>query len=334
MNLSTVSVQRKEKGAIGQCADSNGKSGPRMFGSSLADVFRVPAYDCRVIGAHKKPDFAITRLCSGPREMEKAPIYPQDQAILICVALAPPVVGQWKALYNGRSVGITRPIPFATTFIDLSRRMEMWVRGPFDFLHYYLSREFLGRIALDNAVALSFQLQEVFFVEDPVVAEVTKNILSPVQRQEPLDGLALDQISTILGAHALQVRCGSPKFKLPLRRGLEPWQKLRTEEMLHTHLGGNIAIKELATACHLSERHFTRCFRWSFGTSVHERLVQLRIERAKELLLRTNKSLAEIALQSGFYDQAALSRTFSRVEHMIPSRWRRSNRDGIGIPRT
>jgi AraC family transcriptional regulator len=333
MSLSTVLVQRKEKGAIGQRADSNGNSEPRMFGSSLADVFRAPAYDCRVIGSNKKADFAITRLCSGPREMEKAPIYPQDQAVLICVALAPPVIGQWKALYNGRSVGITRPIPFATTFIDLGCRMEMWVRGPFDFLHYYLSREFLERIALDNAVALSFKLQEVFFVEDPLVAEVTKNILSPVQHKEPLDGLALDQISTILGAHALQARCGSPKFKLPLRRGLEPWQKLRSEEMLHAHLDGNITIGELAAACHLSERHFTRCFRLSFGTSVHQRLIQLRIERAKDLLLRTDEPLAEIALQSGFYDQAALSRTFSRIEHLNPSRWRRSNSENVRAPR-
>src|SRR5277367_3256685 len=143
-----------------------------MFGSSLADVFSTPAYDCRVAGPNQKPEFAVTRLRSGPREMEKAPVYPTDQAILICVALTPAALGQWKALYDGRSVGITHAISFATTFIDLNCRMEMWVRGPFDYLHYYLSREFLERIAADNAVAFSFQLREVFFVEDLVVAEI------------------------------------------------------------------------------------------------------------------------------------------------------------------
>ena len=61
-----------------------------MFGSSLADVFRTPASDCRAIGCDQKPEFAITRLCSGPRAMEKAPAYPPDQAVLICgSALAP-----------------------------------------------------------------------------------------------------------------------------------------------------------------------------------------------------------------------------------------------------
>jgi AraC family transcriptional regulator len=304
----------------------------RMFGSSLADVFSTPAYDCKLVGSNQKPEFAVTRLRSGPREMEKAPTYPPDQAVLICVALTPAAIGQWRAIYNGRSVGVTRAIPFATTFIDLSCRMEMWVRGPFDYLHYYLSRQLLEQIALDNAVASSFQLREEFFVEDLVVAQITKNILSPVKHEEPLDRLALDQIATVLGAHTLQAHCGAPKFAVPPGRGLEPWQKLRTEEMLRAHLEGNITIEELATACSLSASHFARCFRRSFATSVHQRLIQLRIEHAKELLSQTSKTLAEIALLSGFYDQAAFSRTFSRIEHMTPSRWHCLNRDGIKSP--
>jgi len=113
-----------------------GKSDPLMFGSSLADVFSAPAYDCRVSGQEQKPEFAVTRLRSGPREMEKAPQYPADNAILICVSLTPSAVGQWRARYDGCEVGVTRAIPFATTYIDLDCPMEMWVRGPFDYLHY------------------------------------------------------------------------------------------------------------------------------------------------------------------------------------------------------
>src|SRR5271154_5450172 len=331
MNRPSVLLQSKEREVRDKRAVLNPNSGARMFGSSLADVFSTPAYDCRVVGSDQKPEFAVTRLRSGPREMEKAPMYPPDQAILICVALAPAAIGQWKALYNGKSVGVTRAMPFATTFIDLNCRMEMWARGPFDYLHYYLSRDLLERIAIENAVASSFQLQEVFFVEDLVVAQMTKNILSPVKHGEPLDRLELDQIATVLGAHTLQAHCGAPKFAIPPGRGLEPWQKLRTEEMLRGHLEGNITIKELATACSLSASHFGLCFRQSFGTSVHRRLIQLRIEQAKQLLLRTNKTFVEIALLSGFCDQAAFSRTFSRIEHTTPSCWRRVNCRGKGV---
>ena len=299
-----------------------------MFGSSLADVFRTPAYDCRAIGPDQKPEFAVTRLRSGPRDTEKAPAYPPDQAVLICVSLTPSAVGQWKALYNGKSVGVTRAIPFATTVLDLNCKMEMWVRGPFDYLHYYLSSGLLKRIALDNGVSPSFRLKEVFFVEDLVVAQITKSILTPVEHGEPLDRLALDHIAMVLGAHTLQAHCGMPKFAPGPRRGLEAWQKLRTEEMLRSHLEGNLTVSELAGACSLSESHFARCFRTSFATSVHQRLLQLRIERAKDLLSRTSKSLVEIALLSGFCDQAAFTRSFSRMEHITPSHWRRANTNG------
>jgi AraC-like DNA-binding protein len=263
--------------------------------------------------------------------MEKAPQYPADNAILICVSLTPSAVGQWKARYDGREVGVTRAIPFATTYIDLNCPMEMWVRGPFDYLHYYLSKELLARIALDNGVSSAFHLQEEFFIEDLVVAQMTKSILAPVRHGEPLDRLALDHIAMVLGAHTLQQHCGTSKFASSPRQGLEAWQKLRTEEMLRASLEGNISVNELAIACSLSASHFARRFRHSLGTSVHQYLIQLRIEHAKDLLSQTKRTLVEIASLSGFCDQAAFTRTFSRIEHMTPSRWRRVNSDGTGV---
>jgi AraC family transcriptional regulator len=95
--------------------------------------------------------------------------------------------------------------------------------------------------------------------------------------------------------------------------------------MLRTQLDGNITIKELAAACSLSPSHFARGFRKSFGTSVHQYLIRLRLEKAKALLTETRKKLSEIAPLSGFCDQAALSRAFSRAEQETPSRWRKRN---------
>src|SRR4029077_13083697 len=203
---------------------------PRMFGSSLAEIFSAPDYDCRLEGSHEKPEFAVTRLRSGPRPAEKAPAYPADDALLVCVSLTPTAIGQWRARYKGREVGVTRATPFATTVLDLLCSMEMWVRGPFDYLHYYLSAPLLKRIALDNGVTPGYELREAFFIEDLVVAQLTRSIVSPVRHGEPLDKLALDQIAMLLGAHVLQRYCRTPKVATSARLGLQPWQKLRAEE--------------------------------------------------------------------------------------------------------
>jgi AraC family transcriptional regulator len=301
------------------------KPGSPLYGRSLAEVFRTPDYDCRVIGPDQEPEFAVTRLRSEASIEEKAPEYQSDNAILICVSLTPARLNQWHAVYNSRRVGVTQTIPFATAFIDLNCRMEMWVRGPFDYLHYYLSARLLNQILLDNGIAPSFRLREAFFIEDLVAAEMTKSILAPVAYNEPLDRLALDHVAMVLGAHTLQTRCGVDKFAVVPKHGLEAWQKLRTEEMLRAHLKGNITVRELATASSLSPSHYARCFRRSFGISIHQRLIKLRVERAKELLSKTDKPLSEIALLSGFCDQAAFARTFRRIERNTPSNWRRVN---------
>jgi len=76
MSRPVVSPQRKAEEALDKRAVRHENPAARMFGSSLADVFSTPAYDCRAVGSDQKPEFAVTRLRSGPREMEKAPTYP------------------------------------------------------------------------------------------------------------------------------------------------------------------------------------------------------------------------------------------------------------------
>jgi len=144
-----------------------------------------------------------------------------------------------------------------------------------------------------------------------------------VRRGEPLGTTLLDQIAKFLAAQALQRYRKNSLFASYRGYGLEPWQKLRIEEMSRTQLEEKVTIKSLARACSLSESHFARCFRSSFGTSVHQWLIQLRIERAKTLLSETRKPLVEVAWLSGFCDQAAFTRSFSRIERVSPSRWRR-----------
>jgi len=103
--------------------------------------------------------------------------------------------------------------------------------------------------------------------------------------------------------------------------GLAVWQKRRVMEILHAGLHGDLRLPTLARECGLSISHFCRAFKQSFGLSVHQYVIHRRIEYAKFLLKSSSSSLAEIALQSGFCDQAAFSRTFGRLAGTSPKRW-------------
>src|ERR1700691_6305877 len=296
----------------------------KLYGAKLAEVFRTPLYDCSLKNVCGVPDFALTRLKGGPMAMQRAPAYPEDRAMLICVALAPTPVDRWRARIAGQEVCVSRSIAFATTVIDLMKPMEMWAAGPFDYLHYYVSRNLLDRVAIDNKIAPIDSFRMVFFEEDLVVAQLTKTILGQVRNREPLNMLELEDVSLLVSTHLLQ-HYGNGKGMLRAQPRLESWQKIRTEEMLRTHLEGNIRITDLATACQLSPSHFSRCFRQSFGTSVHQWLIKLRIDIAKDLLREPGLSLSEVGFRSGFCDQAAFTRAFTKLEDITPFRWRKLN---------
>ena len=94
-------------------------------------------------------------------------------------------------------------------------------------------------------------------------------------------------------------------------------------ELVAAHLDGSIRLATLARECGLSVSHFARSFRQSFGTSAHRYLVLQRVERSKELLRESHRPLSEVALDAGFADQAAFSRTFKAVVGNPPGQWRR-----------
>src|SRR5271163_2890009 len=72
----------------------------KFYGANLAEVFRTPLYDCSLKTVCGVPDFALTRLKGGSMEMQRAPAYPEDRAVLICVARQRNL---WVALWVGNS---------------------------------------------------------------------------------------------------------------------------------------------------------------------------------------------------------------------------------------
>ena len=108
------------------------------------------------------------------------------------------------------------------------------------------------------------------------------------------------------------------------RGGLAPWQIRRVTTYIETNLGVAITTKQLALLARLSSFHFCRAFRDSFGESPRGYLRRRRVERAQGMMLTTNASLGEIAVDCGFTDQAHLSNLFRRIVGESPGVWRRA----------
>jgi malate dehydrogenase (oxaloacetate-decarboxylating) len=119
---------------------------------------------------------------------------------------------------------------------------------------------------------------------------------------------------------------GGP-FRPPrLRGGLAPWQLRRIFDHFDQNLADDVGSSELAALVGLSQAHFSRQFKISTGLSPHRYKLAIRIERAKQLLLRGELRLKEIALNCGFFDQGHLSKAFRRLVGLSPGAWQRDNR--------
>ena len=105
--------------------------------------------------------------------------------------------------------------------------------------------------------------------------------------------------------------------------GLAPWQERKVVRHIGEHLDRPISIGALAQIVGLSANYFSRRFKGSFGVSPREYVIRSRLERAKTLMQQTGASLCQIALDTGFCDQAHMSRLFHAVVGSPPNRWRR-----------
>jgi AraC family transcriptional regulator len=108
------------------------------------------------------------------------------------------------------------------------------------------------------------------------------------------------------------------------RGGLAPWQKRRAEEILMNHLSGNLKLDRLARECNLSPGHFARAFKTSFGVSVHQWVLDRRIEHSKVLMSHSSLGLLDVAFRTGFSSQSTFTRAFQQRVGVSPGHWRRN----------
>ena len=84
----------------------------------------------------------------------------------------------------------------------------------------------------------------------------------------------------------------------------------------------NFRAADVAEHFSVSSAHLNRLYKRKFGQSISQTIIELRINKACELLKETDMPIVSIALNTGFYDQNYFSRTFSKRTNLSPSQYR------------
>jgi AraC family transcriptional regulator len=104
------------------------------------------------------------------------------------------------------------------------------------------------------------------------------------------------------------------------------WQVRRALQYVQAHYDEDFDLASTAAAVGISKYYLVRLFRSSMGLTLNTYLLQLRVEKAKELLLTPSRTISDVAMELGFSDQSHFARVFKRFTGLTPLAYRQGAR--------
>ena len=198
------------------------------------------------------------------------------------------------------------------------------IRGDLSFVHLYCTEEHLRKVGeqvWDRSPA-SLSLDEQIFGDDAKITLLYRQFLLSYDWQQAANQLTLSSASTLLLTHLLQ-NYANVKWRLPtVTGGLSPGVLRNTLEYIDGQLSTPLTLADLAAQASLSEYHFARMFRSSFGLPPHQYLLARRLHPACQLLQLGVMPLGEIALLCGFASASHFSNRFRQALGATPGEYR------------
>jgi AraC-like DNA-binding protein len=158
-------------------------------------------------------------------------------------------------------------------------------------------------------------LESVAQLADPRLLQIGRRIQSELALGNDTSPLALEGLALELVTVA--ARMAEPRHASP------PAWLCRVHNLLRDGIAGEeLPISKLAEIAGVHPVSLARAFRAHYGTTPGEYRRQIRLEWAAQALVRTTRSLGDIALAAGFADQSHFTRVFRRTYGVTPSRFR------------
>lgn len=108
---------------------------------------------------------------------------------------------------------------------------------------------------------------------------------------------------------------------------------VKTEERLcairtyiEQHLAEKITVREMAARLGLHPSYLNTFFCRRTGESIQAYIRRRKMQKAVEMILKTNYSLSQIGASLGYFDQSHFSRTFQKETGMTPGMYRETHK--------
>jgi AraC family transcriptional regulator len=183
-----------------------------------------------------------------------------------------------------------------------------------------LDAQLLEQTAADEPSTGWTNVEPRFCVRDPLLSELLHALTTEVLADNPGGALYAETLGAALAAHLLRKHRAVPPPLL--RGGLAGPALRRVTDYIEAHLADTIRLQDLAEVAGVSSFQLVRRFKESKGQPPHQFLLRRRIERAREMLRQSDKTILEVALSCGFSSQSHFSAVFRTLTGLTPRKYR------------
>lgn len=179
------------------------------------------------------------------------------------------------------------------------------------------------------------ELRNRFQMRDPQLENISWALRSEMQTGFPsgriyTDSLAVSMAARLIAQHSSLAPGQAAATTLAGHAsgqtgGLGGRRLRQTLAFIEDHLAetSELSLTSIAAQAGISASHLKSAFRTSVGMPVHQYVLERRIDRAKDMLMKGDRTVLEIALATGFSHQGHLARHMRRSAGLTPKQMQR-----------
>lgn len=215
----------------------------------------------------------------------------------------------------------TGSIPGCATIQPAGAPSAWLVDGELDVVTLTVSSEVLSQ----STQADQFQRMHFAFA-DPLGVALTRQILSELYAPAPTERAAY--VSALVNALQAHILSGAAPTGQGAREfPTSDFSAYRLHKIMNRVLAQpelDHSLEDMAATAGVTPSHFCRIFKKATGVSPHQYVMKARLDRAQQMLVQSDLSLATVAEAMGFTSQSHFSRAFRAYAGVTPSAFRHS----------
>ena len=196
------------------------------------------------------------------------------------------------------------------------------LEGNSEYLALYVDPLLIAKAADGAKLPENFEIAERYARNDKVIKNVGMALLGELDSEGLSGRLYAESLGNVLAIHLLRNYSISTSRPLTFTGGLSAAKLRHVEDFIEDNYSRELKLAELAHVAGMSSFHFAREFKRTTGTTPHQYLIKVRVERAKTLLAKNDLPLTEVGLSSGFSHQSHFTRLFRKLTGTTPRSYR------------